>query len=124
MHERAGHASPEYRTLAVPIPAGAEGASPAVLSTSIASYARRKRPDCILLVLDVMGTADDGSAQQLLIAEARDRDGTRLYLIQPFHVDGQKVAWQEPFNGGWQDPGEEEMILDAAFAGCPPSHAH
>ena len=117
MHERPGHASPEYRTLAVPIPQGAEGSSPEVLSSSIASYARRRRPNCILLTLDVTGTGEDGSPQQLLIAEARDREGTRMYMLQPFTVEERRIRWQEPLNGGWQDPGEEEMILDAAFFG-------
>ena len=115
VHERPGHASPEYRTLAVPIPEGAEGASPAVLSRSIASYAKQRRPQCILLTLDAMGTAADGSAQPLLIAEARDSSGTRMYLLQPFRIQDGRLTWDEPMNGGWQDPGEEEMILDAAF---------
>ena len=116
VHERPGHSSPEFRTLAVPIPEGAEGASPEVLSISIASYARRRRPECIFLTLDVTGRGDDGSPQPLLIAEARDRDGTRLYLMQPFTVDQGRIEWGEPLNGGWRDPGQEEMILDAAFA--------
>lgn len=115
MHERPGHSSPEFRTLAVPIPDGAEGASPDVLSSSIASYARRRRPECIFLTLDVTGSAEDGSPQPLLIAEARDREGTRMYLMQPFRIEQRRIEWDEPLNGGWLDPGDEEMILDAAF---------
>src|SRR5690606_33583255 len=82
VHERAGHSSPEYRTPAGPTPDGAEGASPAVLSTSIAAYAQQRRPHCILLTLDVVGAGEDGLPRQMLIAEARDRNGTRLFLVQ------------------------------------------
>lgn len=114
---RQGHASPEFRTLAVPVPQGAEGASPEVLSSSIASYARRTMPNCIVLTLDVVGEAEDGSPQSMLIAEARDRSGTRLYLLQPFSEKNRRLTWHEPVGGGWQDPGGEEMILDAAFGG-------
>ena len=117
VHDRPGHASPEYRTLAVPIPDGAAGGSPEVLSRSIASYARNRRPMCIILTLDVLGQDEDGSEQSLLIAEARDRYGTRMYMVQPFTVVDRRIRWQEPVSGGWQDPGEEEMILDAAFGG-------
>lgn len=114
---RQGHASPEYRTLAVPIPQGAEGASPEVLSSSIANYARRRMPNCIVLALDVVGEGADGEPQPILIAEARDRSGTRMYMIQPFTVTNKRISWGEPLEGGWQDPGDEEMILDAAFGG-------
>jgi hypothetical protein len=117
IHERSGHASPEYRTLAVPIPSGAEGGSPEVLSSSIARYTSTRNPHCLLLVLDVIGAAEDGTPQKLLIAEARDRFGTRMFLVQGFEVTDGRVLWQEPIDGGWRDPGEEEMILDAAFAG-------
>jgi len=117
VNERRGHASPEYRTLAVPIPEGAEGGSPTVLSSAIAGYARTRAPQCLLLVLDVVGTSDTGQPQPMLIAEARDRSGNRFYLVQPFSVRGGRVKWEEPIEGGWRDPGEEEMILDAAFAG-------
>lgn len=116
VHERSGHASPEFRTLAVPIPEGAEGASPEVLSGAIARFAARRPPQCLLLVLDVVGRDDKGEPQSLLIAEARDNLGTRFFLIQPFLVADSRITWMEPVNGGWQEPGEEEMILDAAFA--------
>lgn len=117
VHDRTGHSSPEYRTLFVPIPEGAEGSSPSVLSGAIARYAARRPPSCLLLSLDVLGTSDAGTPQSLLIAEARDRSGTRMYLVQPFDVAGGRIAWHEPIEGGWRDPGEEEMILDAAFGG-------
>jgi hypothetical protein len=115
VHERPGHASPEYRTLAIPIPTGAEGASPTVLSAAIAQYARRTGPSCLLLTLDVLGNDEMGGPQQLLIAEARDRAGSRMFMVQPFKLEGGKVEWLEPLEGGWRDPGDEEMILDAAF---------
>ncbi|MEX2569853.1 MAG: hypothetical protein WD737_01010 [Gemmatimonadota bacterium] len=113
--ERRGHASPEYRTLAVPIPAGAEGGSPSVLSGAIAAYARNRRPHCLLLTLDVVGTSEGDAPQSVLIAEARDRMGTRFFMIQPFEVVRGRLNWLEPLEGGWQDPGDQEMILDAAF---------
>jgi hypothetical protein len=115
VHDRAGHSSPEFRTLAVPIPEGAEGASPGVLSGAIARYAARRPPACLLLALDVLGTGPDGAPLPLLIAEARDRSGTRMFLIQPFRIADGEVTWDEPLEGGWRDPGEEEMILDASF---------
>jgi hypothetical protein len=113
--ERPGHASPEYRTLAVPIPPGVEGGSPTALSGAIASYAARHPPSSLLLMLDVIGSRADGGPQPLLIAEARDRLGTRLFLVQPFDVVEGRIVWQEPLEGGWRDPGDEEMIIDAAF---------
>ena len=115
VHERPGHASPEYRTLAVPIPESAEGASPTVLSGAIARYARRSPPSCLLLTLDVLGTDENGDPQSILIAEARDRFGTRMFMIQPFRVLDGRIQWQDPIEGGWRDPGDEEMIIDAAF---------
>ena len=117
VHERAGHATPEYRTMAVPVPEGAEGASPEVLSGSIARFARMKRPNSLLLALDALVPDEEGGNRPLLIAEARDRQGTRLFLVQPFRAGPGGVRWEEPLEGGWRDPGEEEMILDAAFYG-------
>ncbi|MBD0320162.1 MAG: hypothetical protein ICV87_07510, partial [Gemmatimonadetes bacterium] len=52
-----------------------------------------------------------------LIAEARDRAGTRMFWVQPFAAKGTSVVWGEPLDGGWRDPGDEEMILDASFKG-------
>lgn len=115
VHDRTGHASPEFRTLAVPIPAAAEGASPEVLSGAIARFAEKSSPQCLLLVLDVVGTDENGEPTALFVAEARDRNGTRFFLMQPFQVENRRLVWQEPLNGGWQEPGEDEMILDAAF---------
>jgi hypothetical protein len=117
VHDRPGHASPEFRTLAVPIPESAEGASPTVLSSAIARFAERHPPQCLLLTLDAIGVGDGGAPQSILIAEARDRAGTRLFLVQPFDVDDGRITWHEPLEGGWRDPGDEEMILDAAFGG-------
>lgn len=115
VHDRPGHATPEYRTLAVPIPEGAEGASPSVLSSSIARFAAQKQPHCLLLTLDALGQDEAGEPTSILIAEARDRLGNRLFFVQPFRVHERRIRWGEPFGGGWQDPGAEEMILDAAF---------
>ena len=114
---RAGQTAPELRTLAIPVPPGGEGSSPEILSSLIARYTAEKPAACLLLALDVIAPADDGSQGQMLIAEARDRGGTRLFMMQPFRVEKGKVRWQEPLEGGWQDPGGEEMILDAAFGG-------
>lgn len=116
VHDRSGHASPEFRTLAVPIPESAAGASPGIISDAIARFAARRPPQCLLLVLDVVGTDENGDPQSLLIAEARDSHGTRFFLMQPFEVNSGRITWREPVNGGWQEPGDEEMILDAAFA--------
>lgn len=110
VHERPGHATPEFRTLNIPLPEGMCGVSPEVLSGAIARYAAKKRPDCLLLTLEAEN--DDGS---LLIAEARCKWGTRLFWMQPFRAVDGRVEWGEPVGGGWRDPGEEEMILDAAF---------
>ncbi|HET7274425.1 MAG TPA: hypothetical protein VFI91_04565 [Longimicrobiaceae bacterium] len=115
VHERAGHATPEYRTLAVPVQDDMGGQSPEILSEAIARYAVSKRPDCLFLVLDAVTMSPEGAEQPVLIAEARDRLGTRLFFVQPYRADGQRVDWDEPIEGGWRDPGKEEMILDAAF---------
>jgi hypothetical protein len=115
MHTRPGHATPEYRTLAVPAPA----ASPEALSREIAAFARRKPPCCIILAFEAVGPGTDGESTPLLIAELRDRWGTRLFLVQPFRVEGGIIRWGEPLDGGWRHPGEEEMILDASFPESP-----
>lgn len=120
VHSRAGHSTPEYRTLAIPIPPGATGASPEILSGLIAKYAAAKPPCCLVLVLDCTLAGEDGQPRPVLIAEAHDLWGTRLFLMQPFRVDGGVVRWEEPVAGGWQDPGEEEMILDGAFTTLAP----
>ena len=115
VHERAGHATPEYRTMAIPVPDSLGGASPQVLSAAIARYANEKSPDCLMLGLEAQ-MEREGGAGPVLIAEARDRLGTRLFWMQPYRVAGGRVQWDDPAEGGWQDPGEEEMILDAAFS--------
>jgi hypothetical protein len=115
VHERAGHATPEFRTLAIPVPEGVGSVSPQILSGTIARYASTKHPDCLMLALEAQVEDESGTAGPVLIAEARDRAGTRLFWMQPYTVKNGRPVWGEPSDGGWRDPGEEEMILDAAF---------
>jgi hypothetical protein len=110
VHEKPGHATPEFRTLSIPVPDGFGGLSPEVLSGVIARYAASKKPDCLLLAFE----AENGDGP-VLIAEARCRYGTRLFWMQPYTAAATHVEWGEPVGEGWNDPGEEEMILDAAF---------
>jgi len=110
VHERQGHASPEYRNKAIPMPDEGVASFPDYLSEVIASFAREKRPDRLLLV--VVGEQEDGP---VLIAEARDGRGTRRFWMQPYRVERDGVVWPDPLSDGWEDPGEEEMILDRAF---------
>lgn len=119
VHERAGHASPEYRTMGIPVEDADGGASPDVLSGAIARYTRAKAPDCLLLAIEAVRDGDDGIASPVLIAEARDTGGTRMYWVQPYRLAGRDVVWEEPVDGGWRDPGAEEMILDAGFGDAP-----
>ena len=112
VHEAPGHATTEFRTLNIPMPDGIGGASPEILSGAIARFAADKKPDRLLLALEAQM---DGAS--VLIAEARDRAGTRMFWVQPFAVVGTRVLWSEPLDGGWRDPGDEEMILDASFKG-------
>jgi hypothetical protein len=115
VHEKPGHATPEFRTMAIPVPDAMGGASPEILSGTIARYAEAKRPDCLLLAMEAQMDDDDGDSRSVLIAEARDRTGTRMYYVQPYRGGESRVDWDEPVMGGWRDPGEDEMILDAAF---------
>jgi hypothetical protein len=110
VHEKPGHATPEFRTLGIPVPDGFGGLSPDVLSGAIARFAASKKPDCLLLAFEAENA--DGP---VLIAEARCRYGTRLFWMQSYSVAETHVEWGEPVAGGWSDPGEEEMILDEAF---------
>ena len=110
VHERPGHATPEFRTLGIPVPEGYGGTSPEVLSGAIARFAASKKPDCLILAFEAENA--DGP---VLIAEARCRYGTRLFWMQSFTVGETHVEWGDPVGGGWNDPGEEELILDAAF---------
>lgn len=125
VHEKPGHTTPEFRTLAIPIPPGLGGASPEILSTTLTRFATTRRPDCMILAVEAVLAGDDGAPGPVLIAEARDRRGTRLFWLQHYRVEDGRVTWGEPEGEGWQDPGEEEMILDAAFqaldAAAPPS---
>jgi len=111
VHERPGHASPEFRTLSIPVPEGLGGVSPEVLSGVIARYAATKKPDCLLLAME----AETEAHGPVLIAEARCRYGTRMFWVQPYRMEPTHVEWGDPLDGGWRDPGDEEMILDAAF---------
>jgi hypothetical protein len=114
MHTRPGHATPEYRTLAIPSPPTGE-TSTTFLSLAIAHYARTKAPCAIVLAFEATLESGDNGPGTVLIAEARDRWGTRLFHIQPYRTRGDGLVWGEPVGGGWRDPGEEEMILDPAF---------
>jgi hypothetical protein len=60
--------------------------------------------------------ATEEGPRPVLVAEARDRAGTRLFWMQPYWLDGASITWGEPDDGGWRDPEEDELILDAAFA--------
>ena len=115
-HTRVGHATPEYRTVSVPATAAGAQSSPDLLSSLISRYAANRRPCCALLALEALSEGEGGEAVPLLIAEARDSAGTRMYLMQPFRRVAGVVRWEEPLGGGWRDPRDEEMILDAAFA--------
>lgn len=115
VHEKPGHATPEFRTVAIPVPDGMGGVPPEILSGTIARYAHTKKPDCLLLAMEAEMDADGQGSRPVLIAEARDRTGTRMYWMQPYRPAGSRVDWDEPLAGGWADPGEAEMILDAAF---------
>jgi hypothetical protein len=115
VHEKPGHATPEFRTVAIPVPDGMGGVPPEILSGTIARYAKTKKPDCLLLAMEAEMDADGEGNRTVLIAEARDRNGTRMYWMQPYRPAGSRVDWEEPLAGGWSDPGDAEMILDAAF---------
>lgn len=117
VHEKPGHTTPEFRTLAIPIPPGLGGASPEILSTTLTRFATTRKPDCMILAVEAVLAGDDGVPGPVLIAEARDRRGTRLFWLQHYRVAEGRVLWGEPMGEGWQDPGEEELILDAAFRG-------
>jgi hypothetical protein len=115
VHEAPGHTTPEFRTLNIPIPDGLGVMPVDVLSIAIAHYAHRKRPDRIIMAMEA--EMDGGP---VLIAEARDRAGSRLFWVQPFTRGDDGIEWGEPIGGGWRDPGEQEMILDGSFANLPP----
>jgi hypothetical protein len=115
VHEKPGHATPEFRTVAIPVPDGLGSVPPEILSGTIAKYAQTRKPDCLMLAMEAEMDADGKGSRTVLIAEARDRTGTRMYWMQPYSPAGSRVDWDEPLTGGWCDPGEAEMILDAAF---------
>lgn len=115
VHFREGHATPEYRTLAIPNVPGTAGASPEILGALIARFALIHPPTVMALAFDCVSRSSTGASGPVLIAEVRDIGGTRAFWLQPFTVDQSKIIWGECAAGGWQDPGEEEMILDKAF---------
>lgn len=119
VHERAGHATPEFRTFNLPAPEEGTTASPELLSGLITEYSRSKAPCCLMLGLDLLMQGEDGAAQPLLVIEAKDCSGNRLFWMQPYRVEQTALAWGDPQGGGWQDPGEEEMILDGAYLPPP-----
>lgn len=116
VHLRAGHATPEYRTLGIPVDGSSGGASPEALSRLIARYASLHPACCLFLAMDGLTAGDDGVARPVLIAEARDAGGTRRFWRQPFVVSSGRIEWGEPAVGGWRDPEDQELILDLAFA--------
>jgi hypothetical protein len=116
VHERSGHATPEFRTLAIPVSSDMAGLSPEILAASIAAYARQRPPAALLFAFDATSRGPDGELQCFLLAEARDATGTRLFWRQRYTMCGSDFVWEEPHADGWVDPGGEEMILDAAFA--------
>jgi hypothetical protein len=115
IHERPGHATPEYRTLMIPPLPGQHTLSPEVLSAAIACFAAKCPADRLVLVMDAERQDGDASSP-VLIAEARDHAGTRLFLMQPYTCCDRGLTWATPVAGGWVDPGAEDMILDAAFS--------
>lgn len=115
VHERPGHATPEFRTLVIPVPPGIPKLSPQILSATIAYFAAKRAPDRLMLGMDAVHSDERGAASPVLIMEARDQVGTRLFWMQPYEVENGSIRWMEPLNGGWLNPGDEEMILDAAF---------
>jgi hypothetical protein len=119
VHERPGHATPEYRTLAIPVPAdsGAGGHPPQLLSRAIAHFAEQKHPVSLFLAIDVLMDTAAGPPQSAIILEARDVAGTRRYLVRMYEVESRRVRWSNPSAVEWLDAGEQEMILDAAFEG-------
>lgn len=122
VHEKPGHATPEFRTVAIPVPDGLGSVPPEILAGTIAKYAQTRKPDCLMLAMEAEMDADGEGSRTVLIAEARDRTGTRMYWMQPYSPAGTRVDWDEPLTGGWCDPGEAEMILDAAFKRGEASH--
>lgn len=110
IHERPGHASPEYRTQTIRLPEEGVEDFPTYLSGVIARYASEKRPDRLLLAVEAV--QGEGT---VVIAEARDGHGTRRFRRESYRLEGRRVSWEKPAPEMWHDPGDEEMILDSAF---------
>lgn len=115
VHVRAGHATPEYRTLEIPPRPGSASSSPDMLSAMIAQYAAVRAPCCMMLTLDGISEGAGGTPRPVLIAEARDVVGTRVFWMQGFQAVDGRIEWEPPVGGGWQDPADQELILDLAF---------
>ena len=120
VHVRAGHATPEYRTLEIPPTPGSASPSPDALSAMIAQYAAVRFPCCLMLTLDGISEGADGTPRPILIAEARDVVGTRAFWMQGFRAVEGRIEWEAPIGGGWQDPADQELILDLAFEETSP----
>jgi hypothetical protein len=120
IHERPGHATPEFRTLVIPVPPGVAQLSPQILSATIAYFAAKRAPDRLLLGMDAVHSDERGVTRPVLILEARDQVGTRLFWMQAYQLENGSIRWMEPLTGGWLNPGDRQMILDAAF---PPTAA-
>ena len=52
VHEKPGHATPEFRTVAIPVPDGLGSVPPEILSGTIAKYAQTRKPDCLMLAME------------------------------------------------------------------------
>lgn len=115
VHERRGQATPELRTLALP-PLRGNRSFVETISSAVAAYAARRKPDRLMLALEVYRSPSEPA----LVIEAVDRAGTRLFWMQCYQVEDGRVRWQTS-DEGWSDPGAEEMILDAAIRVAAPS---
>jgi hypothetical protein len=116
VHSRPGHATPEYRTRAIPPDPAGNPLSPDTLSEMIARYTALKPPSCAMLAMDGISTVGGGDERPVLIAEVRDAESTRAFWMQTYRTVGGSVKWDDPVAGGWQDPADNELILDLAFA--------
>jgi hypothetical protein len=119
VHERRGHATPEFRTAVIPVAGEAAGQFPELLGRTLAQYARTRPPVALLLAIGLVGIGRNGQPTNLLILEAHDGKGTRRCWKQGYATGSRTVSWDAPELEGWFEPGEDEMILDIAFAAAP-----
>lgn len=115
VHEQQGHATPEYRTVGIPVPPEMGTVSPEVLGCAVSHFAAAKHPDALVLAFAAVMEGADGASTPVLILEARDHGDTRMYRICPYRSADGVLCWSDD-DGGWLDPKGEEMIIDAAFA--------